>query len=216
MLTLFEELFLLALHEEKGAVIPAVASRLGYGLAGAVIAELALLGKVRVGENRRLELLEENHTGDEILDKALDQIRESENIRKVTFWIRAFSDRPKQFNQHLAERLVNKGVLTQEDNHFGSVIPFVSAPEQKASARYWIKSRLRALVFTLEEPDLRGLALLGLVHACGLSFLVFTKDERKMAGKRVYELMIGKALSDPLAQVIEEIDAALESLVGAG
>ncbi len=168
MLTLFEELFLLTIHEEKGTIATPVANRLAYGLSGSLIAELALLGKLRVGEKSRLELIDSSPTGDEILDQALAHIQASDQNRKVTFWVRFFSDRPKRLRQQLADRLAAKGVVTQEDTRLTWVVPFADSSEQSGSAKYWIKDRLRALVLAGAEPRLRDLALLSLVQACGL------------------------------------------------
>ncbi len=214
MLTLFEELFLLGLNEEKGTIVSSMTGRLAYGLSGALIAELALLGKVKVGEKRRLELVDPAPTGDEFLDEALEQIQASDQVRKVNFWIRFLSDRPKRFRQRLGERLVDKGILVEEENHWASVVPFVGCPEQNASAKYWVKGCLREAALTFGNLDLRDLALLSLVQSCGLLVLVFTRDERKAVRRRIYELMIGKALNSPVAQAVEEISAGVESLVG--
>jgi hypothetical protein len=214
MLTLFEELFLLSIHEEKGTVVSIIAENLGYGLNGAVLAELALGGKIRVGENRRVELVDPASSGDEILDKALAQIRASENPRKVSFWIRFFNDQPKKFRRSLGERLVEKGILTLEETHWSAVIPFDGSPDSNISARFWVKSRLRKLALTSAEPDLRDVALLSLALASGMTFLIFTRDERRTAHRRVYELMINSALSNPIAQTLEEIEDAVKSLAG--
>ena len=63
MLTLYEELYLLALDEEKGNIFRMVRKSLPYALAGAVLTELALLGKVEAGEKSRLKLLAATPTG---------------------------------------------------------------------------------------------------------------------------------------------------------
>ncbi len=214
MLTLYEELFLLALNEEKGTIVPSVAARLAYGLSGALVAELALRGKIEVGEKRRLELLDATPTGDEFLDEALAQIQASDQVRKVTFWLRFFGDRPKRFRQRLGDRLVDRGILAEDENHWAAIVPFVDFPEQNASAKYWVKSCLRQVALTFGDPDLHDLALLSLVQSCGLLILVFTRDERKAVRRRIYELMINKALNSPAAQAVEEISAGVESLVG--
>ena len=64
-----EELLLLALHDEKGSVIPAAARVLNGALIGAVLMELGLLGRLREGPDGAL-LADPTPTGDEILDEA--------------------------------------------------------------------------------------------------------------------------------------------------
>ncbi len=76
-----------------------------------------------------------------------------------------------------------------------------------------IKHHLRSVVLAGEEAQLRDIALLNLIKYCGLTFLVFLRDERKLAGRRIHELMVGEALKNPSAQTFEEIAVALEALI---
>lgn len=91
------------------------------------------------------------------------------------------------------------------------VVPFPDSPETNASAKFVLKARIRKSVLTDEDLKLHDLALLSLVKACNLLNLVFTKDERKMARRRIYELMVSITLKDPEFQTIQEIEAAVES-----
>jgi hypothetical protein len=211
MLTLFEELLLLSIDDENGSPHPSMTDNLGYGMSGSLMTELAMRGKAWVGESHRLELKDAAQTEDEILDDALEQIQASTQPRKVTYWIKHFSDEPKKFRQRLIERLEANGVVKQEENRLIWVIPYADSPEINASAKFMLKARLRKGVLAEEDPEAHDLALLGLVKACNLLNLVFTKDERKMARRRIYELTVGKTLKDPLFQSIQEIEAAVES-----
>ncbi len=211
MSTLFEELFLLAFHEDKGKLIPWATENLPVGLAGAILAELALNDRVRVEENHRLELLDSSPTQDEILDAALEKIQSSERPRKITYWVNQLNEKPKKLFEQLEERLVAKGIFQQEESSFISLPSQNELDGQNASARYWLKRRLRGLALTDQEVDLRGLTLLNLVQACNFVDLIFTRDERKTARRRIYELLVGTALSNGQAQAIEEIGRAVES-----
>jgi hypothetical protein len=211
MLTLFEELFLLSIDDENGSPLPSITDNLGFGLSGSLIAELALRGKASVGETHRLELVDSAPTGDKILDEALEQIQSSNQPRKVTYWIKHFSDEPKKLRKSLVERLETNEVVKQEENRLSWVIPYADSQDSNAPAKFVIKSRLRQSVLVDEDLDVHDLALLGLVKACSLLNLIFTKDERKLARRRIYEIMVGKMLGNPSIQAIQEIEAAVES-----
>jgi hypothetical protein len=211
MLTLFEELFLLAYHEDKGKLIPWTIENLPVGLAGAILAELALNDRVRVEENHRLELLDSSPTQDDIMDAALEKIHSSERPRKINYWVNQLNEKPKKLFEQLEERLVAKGIFQQDESSFISLPSQNEQDGQNASARYWLKRRLRGLALTDQEADLRGLTLLNLVQACNFVDLIFTKDERKTARHRIYEMLVGTALSNGQAQAIEEIGRAVES-----
>lgn len=209
MLTLYEELFILSIHEEKGTIMRTAERTLGYGLSGAIIAELALRGKVRAEENHRLEVIDSSETGDKILDKALGNIVESDP-HKVSYWVRAFLKKPGKFLNKVSEGLVSKGTLINEDSNWHWVLPY-SEEEPNASVKYLLKRRLRELVLTCGDPDLHDMALLSLAKSSNLLFLIFTRDERKTAERLIHETLIGKALAHPAAQTIEEIEAAVTS-----
>lgn len=211
MLTLFEELFLLAYHEDKGKLIKWATENLPVGLAGAALAELALSDRLRVEENHRLELLDAAPTQDEILDAALEKINSSERRRKVSYWVNQLNDKPKKLYEQLEQRLVDKGIFQADELSLISLPSQNKADGYSASARYWLKRRLRDLALTDQKAELRDLTLLNLVQACDFVDLVFTKDERKIARRRIYELLVGTALSNGQAQAIEEIGRAVES-----
>jgi len=213
MLTLFEELMLLSIDDENGSYLPSISENLSLGMSGSLLAELALHGKVRVSESHRMELKETTQTGDEILDEALEQIQLSDQPRKVTYWIKHFGDEPKKLRQRLVVRLEANGIVKQEENRLSWVIPYADSPETNASAKFVLKARIRKSILTDEDLELHDLALLSLVKACNLLNLVFTKDERKMARRRIYELLVSKTLEVPEIQTIQEIEAAVESQV---
>ena len=182
-------------------------------MSGSSLAELALRGKLTASESHRIELKDTSQTGDEILDEALEQMQLSDQPRKVTYWIKQFSDEPKKIRQRLVERLEANGVVKQEEKRLTWVIPYADSPEQNASAKFALKARIRKSVLADEDLENHDLALLSLVKASNLLNLVFTKDERKMARRRIYELLVSKTLKVPEIQTIQEIEAAVESQV---
>ena len=52
------------------------------------------------------------------------------------------------------------------------------------------------------------MALLSLIDACRLLNLVFTKDERKAASKKVEDLVEGEPFGEAVAKTLEEIEMA--------
>ena len=145
------------------------------------------------------------------LKSILEQIRSTNQPRKATYWIKHFNDEAKKLRQRLTERLEANGAVREEVNRLTWVIPFADLPETNASAKFLLKARLRKSVLAEEDLEEHDLALLGLAKACNLLNLIFTKDERTTARRRIYELTVGKTLADPLFQSIHEIEAAVES-----
>jgi hypothetical protein len=107
-------------------------------------------------------------------------------------------------------------MLTREDSHLQWVIPSPMSPQFDAPVKYEIKNRLREIVLAGCDADLRSLALLSLLRATRLHRMIFTKDERRVARRRIYEMIVGEALNNPVAQSVEEIEDAVSTAFSDG
>jgi hypothetical protein len=85
MITLYEELLLLSIHEDKGIFISSTLEQLKPGLVGAVLADLALAGKICSTNNHRLTVEDTAPTNDPILDDALSILQKSEKGHKFGY-----------------------------------------------------------------------------------------------------------------------------------
>ncbi len=213
MLTLYEELFLLDIDEDQGAAVARTKRELRFGLTGATLAELVLQGKVHVDQKGRLEVANPEPVGNEILDWALDEIKNGKRGHKIDYWVGALAAKKNKLRKKTVKQLESDGVICQQDGRMEWVIPVPDCPGGNASAKYCLKSKLRESVLTETEPDLRSLALLDLARASGLLNLIFTKDERQAARQRIYELMVGEGLRNNNALEIEAISQAVNNLV---
>jgi hypothetical protein len=213
MFTLCEELYLLSIHGEKGTIIGSSVEHMKPGLAGAILIDLAMLGKIHTSNNHRLLLVDDNSTSVEVLDEALKALKESEKERKFGYWINNLSKKKDKFNKLIIESLCQKGVVTQEDDHLIWVIPSPLQTEIKATTKYWVNMRLRSAVLTSEDIQQGDIVLLSLLSACGLLELVFLRDESKFAGRKINQLFYNQALTDPVLQTIQEIESAIIDLV---
>ena len=213
MFTLFEVLFILSIHGEKGTFIGSSIEQMKPGLAGAILTELALLGKIQTSNNHRLKLADDSPTNIEVLDEALTVLKESEKERKFGYWINPLSQRKDKFRKLIVESLIHKGTVKQEDDRLVWVIPSPLHAEINASTKYWVNEQLRRVVLISEEIQPRDIVLLSLLRACGLLELVFLRDERKLASRKINQLFYNQALTDPVLQTIQEIESAIIELV---
>jgi hypothetical protein len=213
MLTLFEELFLLAIHEAKGTLIGLSVEQLKPGLVGAALAELALMNKIQTSDNHRLKLADANQTDDIVLNETLDLLKESEKERKFGYWINTLSNKTDKITKRITKSLVQKGIVNLDDDRFVWAIPSPVHPEVNASEKYYLVRKLRGIVLAQEESQPRDIVLLSLVRACDLLGLVFLRDERKLASQYINKQLFSHAVMDPLIQTVQEIETALAAAV---
>ena len=213
MLTLYEELQLLAIHEDKGIFIGSAVDSLKPGLVGAVMAELAITGKICTSNNHRLKVEDPSPSGDPILDSAISALQKSDKERKFSYWLGALFPKPEKLRKKVSRNLVEKGLLTQEDENLAWIVPSPIHPEINSSAKYAVIQHLRGIVLAKEQATPREIAFLSLVSACDLLDLVFLRDERTVARQYINELVVGGAMNNPLLETIQEIDSAIKGVV---
>ncbi len=213
MLTLYEELLLLTIHEDKGIFIGSTVDALKPGLVGAILSELALSARVCYSTNHRLMLAENTPTDDPLLDGVITVLKNSDKERKFGYWINTLNPKPEKLRKQITKSMIQKGIFTQEDDRLLWAVPSPEHPDIKASTKYSLIQHLRGIVLAQEEAHPREIAFLSLVSACGLLDLLFLRDERKAANQRITELVVFHAMQDPNFETIQEITSAIASVV---
>lgn len=213
MLKLYEELVLLSIHEDKGIMISSTIDPLKPGLVGAILAELALTGKVCLTKNRRLLLADSTPTDDPLLDGVISALASADKEHKFGYWLNILNPKPEKLRRQIIKGMIEKGIITQEDDRLIWVVPSPFHPDVKASTKYSVIKELRGIVIAHEESHPPAIAFLSLVSACGLLDLVFLRDERKTASQMINELVVYHAMQDPNLETIQEIASAIAAMV---
>jgi len=211
MLTLSEELFLLSLEDKKKGRLALSSSQIvPYALGGALLAELALLGRIRLEDSRRVELADASGApalADERLNELLKEISAAGDPKKITHWVKLLGSGSWKLQKSLLTGLKAKEVLKEEEKRYLWVIPYSEYSEHDASAKYWLKVRLRCIALAGVAPNPQEAALLSLLHACGLLHNLFTIDEYKAANQRVEEIVEGDAIHQAVIEILEMVNA---------
>jgi hypothetical protein len=211
MLTLYEDLYLLALDERRGNLVWFARKPFIFPAIGLILAELALAGKLTVGDKLRLVAAGSEMTGDPILDEVLEEIRSSDKPHKPTYWISQFSGEGKKFRQRIGERLVEKNILIQDEKRFYRK-EAEPGSDSIAPEKFQLKLELRAPVLAGGEVDLRKTTLLKMIAAGNLLNLIFTEDEIEIAERFINKQLLTSALGNPVMQLVEEIGQAVSTV----
>lgn len=214
MLTLAEELLLLALDDEEGSVTRSASASLDYGLAGAMLVELTLQGRLGM-EGENFVLLDASPTGDILLDRVIYRVQSARKNRDPQHWVSQIGS--GSIRSALTDRLVEKGILEREARHVLWVIPYRRYPTRDAGPERDVRERVRAVVLDGAEPQPRDAAILSLIKSCNLVDEVFLPEERKRAHERLEEIsadeLIGKSVSGAVAQAQAATQAAVTGAV---
>jgi Golgi phosphoprotein 3 len=128
-LNLIEEFLLIALDDEKGEFV-IDSTHLNFGLAGAILLEMALKEKVDIsGEN--LKLIHDEYEVEMVINKVIDQIKAKPG-KKVKDWIEILAKQANELKQDTLFRLQNKGILRKEEHKILWVIPKTKCAKDSA------------------------------------------------------------------------------------
>ncbi|MFI6156325.1 GPP34 family phosphoprotein [Kitasatospora sp. NPDC051170] len=210
--TLAEEVLLLTLDDESGVA----KERFGaaWAIPGALLAELALAGRVTV-EDGKVAVLDGEPVGEPLLDGCLDRLAgwaEGRRTAKASDWL--LKDRATAPTDTLA-RLVERGLVTEERHKALGIFPVRRYPEADGSVERALRERLAAAVLHGAEPDARTAALIALLHAAKLYRSAFPDVPRKEVEPRFAEITEGEWAGESVREAIRNAQAVLAAVIAA-
>ncbi|WP_031510074.1 GOLPH3/VPS74 family protein [Streptomyces megasporus] len=203
--TLGEEIMLLSLDDETG--VTKDRSSTGWGVAGGILLDLVLAGRLRV-TGGRLEVVDRSPTGVPLLDGRLERIADwvGSGRKKVSDWLT--KDQPKAVRAAV-ESLCERGLVSEEHRRLFGLLPVRRYPETDGSVEREVRDRLTAVVVDGAEPDDRTCGLVALLHAAGLRRQAFPGLPRERVEPRMAEIAEGQWAGDGVHKAIRDLQAAV-------
>lgn len=209
VLTLYEEILLLALDEEKGTA--AIGGMHRNAMAGAILAELLLQGAVTVGQDKKklVDAAPEATVDDPVLADCLKLVQDAKRRRRARDWVIKFAQ-DRHLHERTARGLVQKGVLREDKDKVLGIFPRVIFPEKDPGPEQDLRKRLHHAVFTSSpNVDERTVVVAVLAHATGLLNQVFDKKQLKDRKQRLQKLAEGRVAGQATREAIEAMQAAV-------
>ncbi len=204
MLTLPEEVILLVLDEETGALLPIPQRTLDSALAGGALMELALQDRIDSDPNS-LWVVDPTPIGETYLDQLLKQLAESEGRSNSETWIQRLSEDSGSIQEAALQRLVERGVLREEEKRFLWVFESRRYPMIDGKEEREVKLRIMGVLFSEEIPDPRDVALISLVDACRLFEELLGPRELERVRDRIAVIrkldLIGQAMQAKIREI---------------
>lgn len=207
-LSMPEEILLLMLDDESGRLMERAAPSGDYAVAGAILAELALSGRIDT-DPKRLYIANPAPTGDKMLDDVLATIVASPEQGDSRYWIETLAADADRFREVLFERLVKKGILKRIEGRFLWVFPERRYPVVDDKEEREVKARIFGVLFNDDIPDPRDSMLIGLCRAAGLFSLILSPQELDRVQPRIDAVADLEELNRSLADAIREIYAQI-------
>lgn len=208
-----EDLILLAFDDETGKASSGV-SNLDYALAGALLIELAMLGRIDVsgeedeGKAGRLLVLDTTPTGEPALDEALDQVAKLDGKKPKD----VLSPLTRNaLRTRLLTGLADRGILDKEEGRFLGIFSTTRWPATDSEHEAGVRQALHRVLVGGERPAERSAALIALLTATDSVHKVLdvASDDRDVVQRRAKEIAEGNWVSDAMRKAVEEITAAV-------
>ena len=199
---LAEELILLMLNEQSGYLEMVPGWNFSCVMAGAVIADLALEGRID-SDLDRLFLTDPTPTGDSLLDPTLKDIADSRETSDTQFWIERTASRSDEIVTTTLDRLVERKILDYESGGFWGLSRSVSRSGTYQTfdlqIRQEAKARVLSVILNDDIPDPADAILIALMHTCGGFKLVLSPEDYDEKLERIETLskldLIGRSVA---------------------
>jgi golgi phosphoprotein 3 len=187
-LTLADEIIVLMLRDDTGAIKPARAASANIAIAGGLLMELALLGRIDT-DLTSLFIVDPNPVGDELLDHVLREIAAQPVKQSSMWWINQLGVHGGDLSGTVLGRLVEAGILREEDRQFLWVLSRRAYPKNSGREEREAKARLMSVIFDDVVPTPRDTLLLGLADSTGVLEDMFSSGEMDKASTRIAQVV---------------------------
>jgi golgi phosphoprotein 3 len=213
-LTLADEIVVLMLDDDKGAIRPACAGGANIAVAGGILMELALLGRIDT-DLTSLFIVDPKAVGDELLDDALQKIAAEPEKQSSAWWIERLGLHSGDLSKRVLERLVHAGILHAEDRQFLWVFSRRAYPQNTGREELEAKARLVSVIFDDAVPDPRDTLLLGLADSTGVLNAMLSPDDMRKASSRIANVVKLEEINRSVGAVEANLRAALAAAANA-
>ena len=207
-LTLVEEIELLSLDDKTGAHLPLLPEALGYGLAGAILADLEMAGRVATG-GKVVEVKNSAPNGNSLLDPWLALIVSEPATHPIAYWLSVFSDEKPAIESAALDHLISRGILKREDKKILWVIGLRRYPTVHNEERVEVRTRLARLIQSDEPPPHFDATLISLLSGCSLLSAVFSEGQIEGRSARIESIAgsdpVGREVAEASRQMIEAL-----------
>ena len=206
MLSFAEEIYLLALDEDRGKIMPDARNPvLGTAVVAAILVELAFLNKITTDKDH-IYILDTKSTKSPVLNDVLKSFKTSEKkIAKIKRVLKALMSHAKTLEKMVLSELIKKGILKEVDDKILWIFPNRHYPLIDNKEIVNVETRIRRLILSNDEVAPKDAALISLLQASKLFKKILSEEECIHYRERIEQLTemsdIGKNAEDLIYKI---------------
>ncbi len=205
MLTMLEEVVLLAVDEKTGALRSTRPYGTAYALVGAVFFDLALARKIDT-DTEQIHILDRSPTGSPTLDRVLSAMSQRGDITSVRDWIEEIFSRRDDLEGEALASLIRQGILRHEKSKRLWIIDVESFPMADNRPQRDVRLRLADAILSDTIPETRDIMLVSLAESCGLLGYALSNEQIIRRRARIELLSNLETISRKVASAIGDLE----------
>ncbi len=212
MLTVAEEMLLLVLDDKSGTFITEPDININYALAGAVLADLALKGRIEADPDK-LFVLDAKPTGDAVQDAVLERISEADEVQDTAYWVAEIGQRGEEVREHLLSRLVDRGILKRVDEKVLWVFETRRYPTIDGREEREVKKRILDTLLSEGTPGPEDAVIISLADSCNLFRQILGDRELENLRGRIEAIADSDAIGLAVGETIRQVRASVAPMI---
>ncbi len=215
MLSMLEEVVLLAIDEQTGKLRSTKMLGTAYALGGALFFDLALAKKIDTGTSE-IEIIDTASSGNATMDFFLGEMAKRPERDTVRGWIREAFGYKDYLEEQALQSLISRGVLRHEKTRRLWMIDVERFPLVDNQPLRHVKLRLAQAILTDAIPDTRDIMLVSIAEPCGLLEYVLSEAELANREARINTLCHLETISREVREAILFVDQNIKTSMHTG
>jgi Golgi phosphoprotein 3 len=208
MLTMLEEVVLLAVNERTGGLRSTREFGTAYALVGAIFFDLALARKIDT-DTDTIHIVDTAATGNATLDRVLARMAARPDLKTVRDWIEEMFLERDDLEGEALQSLIAQGILRHEQSKLLWIIDVERFPMVNSRPLQHVKLRLAEAILTDKIPDTRDIMLVSIAEQCGLLGYVLSDDELLNRKERIRMISGLETISRKVNEAILGLDKSI-------
>jgi golgi phosphoprotein 3 len=208
MLSMLEEVVLLAVDEKTGGLRSTREFGTAYALVGAVFFDLALARKIDT-DTEDVHIIDTTPTGNATLDRVLVHMAARPDLKTVRNWIEEIFHRRDDLEGAALQSLIAQGILRHEKSKLLWIIDVERFPLVNNSPQQDVRIRLANAVLSDAIPQTRDIMLVSIAEPCGLLGYVLSESALALRRPRIQMLCNLETISRTVTDAILGLESTL-------
>jgi hypothetical protein len=208
MLSMLEEVVLLAVDEKSGGLRSTREFGTAYALVGAVFFDLALARKIDT-DTEDVHIIDTNATGNATLDRVLAHMATRPDLKTVRSWIEEIFHRRDDLEGEALASLIAQGILRHEKSKLLWIIDVERFPLVNHKPQQDVRIRLANVILTDQIPQTRDIMLVSIAEPCGLLGYVLSEGILALRRPRIQMLCNLETISRTVTDAILGLETTL-------